>query len=375
MNTVASPQTPFLREAPDLQRLPPRLRSDRDRLVKDVLRAGRWFVGERELELTDADLAAIEQRFNEHTEAGIIHPLVWGHTPQGEKDVSESQAVADVDHVWVDGERLWIGIYVTPETAAKLSEKNRQCSVGLLWNWRDGTGKVWPGWSLLHVGIVAHAVVPDQHPFIEMAADTSPAKGKRMTFDIVKEEINKLLEAVKPGTSLPETLTEENADEMLPALIAVVLGKPQEEEPADDATDVADAAADAAAATSEMPMELSASIRSYFDQRFNALEKRVRGDQMQSAEQSYRNKVKAFGGAGVDPKALDGLIELGSANGWDTKVLETVAAFSGKTIELGSKLGSGKESKPATPGSLTPEEIEAAKKEMIGRLPGGGRRK
>lgn len=163
--------------------------SGRVRLVKDVLRVGRWFVGDGYgngpdgeagyWNCTLADLEAIAARFAEHKAAGLFHPLCWDHSKDG-ADTSEKDSIADIAEVWVGCETLWCSVYVDPATKTELTKKRRQVSISTVVDWRDGTGKVWPGQSLIHVAVVAHAVVPDQRPFVEMSLP-KPSKVQPMT--------------------------------------------------------------------------------------------------------------------------------------------------------------------------------------------------
>lgn len=144
------------------------------RLVKDLLRVGKWHVGDdadgnpRHVEFTAADLDAIESRFNEHKAAGIRHPLTWGHIPPGANDTDERQSIADIEDVFQENGTLYFTAYMPVASAAELLAKRRECSIGLATDWTDGSGNHWPGMSLIHGAVVAHAVVPGQHPFIEM---------------------------------------------------------------------------------------------------------------------------------------------------------------------------------------------------------------
>src|SRR5690606_14633679 len=70
-------------------------------------------------------------------------------------------------------------------------------------------------------------------PFIQMAAggpSQIKPKGNGMTFDIVVGLINRLLEAVKPGTTLPESVDESTFDDIVPTIIDAILGGEATEE-------------------------------------------------------------------------------------------------------------------------------------------------
>jgi hypothetical protein len=173
--TVATPYParPFLTRiagAPPAKSVPGRVR-----VGKDFLRVGTWLVGYAKdgkpihQTFTAADLRAIARRFSEHQAAGIPHPLCWGHTPAGESDTDELKSIADLAEVWTDGTSLFFTVYVMPDVRDVLQAKSRPCSQRIDWDWTDGTGRTWPGMSITHVAIVAHAVIPGQLPFVQMA--------------------------------------------------------------------------------------------------------------------------------------------------------------------------------------------------------------
>ena len=181
-----------------------------------------------------------------------------------------------------------------------------------------------------------------------------------MTFDVVKEVLNKLLEAVKPGTSLPEAVTEENFDEMVPALIGIVLG---DESAADDAPEADAGEVPPVIDGSEggdAPMEMAAFVKSVND-RFDALMAAITGKQKADAETAFRERATEMGHAGVPAAAIAQALEMGAKLNWDASILDFAAKASGKGLELGSATKKHRKSEPASPNVVTPEEIEAAK--------------
>lgn len=184
-----------------LARLPKLQRRDgMIRVVKDLLRVGRWQVGDGQVEFTAADLDAIEKRFNDHKAAGIRHPLTWGHRPPGANDVSEQQALADLEDVFHENGTLYLTAYMPVATAAELMAKRREVSIGLDLDWTSGDGTNWPGPSLTHAAIVAHAVVPGQAPFIELGRGRPSREPSRMDIAVAK---GKLATALRNVTGLP----------------------------------------------------------------------------------------------------------------------------------------------------------------------------
>ncbi len=178
---VTAPAAPFQSGKPSIKGLPPlKTIPGRVRLVKDIMRVGRWNValtnsGQPVMQdFTPARLQQLVNRFNEHKRAGIGHPICFDH---GEHcDTSERDSVADVDELWTDGTTLWMSTYVTPAQKAVLTEKIRRVSLGAVHDWIDGTGKLWAGYSILHVALVVHPVVSPQHPFLELGLKPSGKK-------------------------------------------------------------------------------------------------------------------------------------------------------------------------------------------------------
>lgn len=161
------------------------------RLVKDLLRPGRWPIGVdaggnvQFWDVTAATLVDIARVFQKQKAEGQTRPLQWGHV-----DPSTGNANADPRNVvdyWdcliVSGQTLWGVIYVTNEDAAMLTSVNRPISVAV-----DYAGNVLtPGSvapmknALLHVALVDQGAMPGQGPFVQMAMPRSTARPKQIS--------------------------------------------------------------------------------------------------------------------------------------------------------------------------------------------------
>lgn len=148
------------------------------RLIKDVLRVGTWCTGLDEYDeptfwhVTPKDLKHLANRFNEHAMCGIRHNLCWGHGDPYTLETDDRDTIADLAQAAVIGDTLYTASWITdPDDYRDLKKVDRQVSVRVRRNWRDGRGKVWPGDSLLHVAVCDHPVMDGQGPFIDLSIE------------------------------------------------------------------------------------------------------------------------------------------------------------------------------------------------------------
>lgn len=341
---------------PPAQNIPGKIR-----LVKDCLRVGRYAVGKDAggtdifWDCTPQTLADLAANFSRHQSAGIHHPLCWGHGAGADTDDRDS--VVDLANVWSDGQTLWCAVYVTPEQKADLTSKRREVSVRVVKDWMDGVGRVWDGPQLHHVAIVTHAALPAQKPFIELAAPSaSPSKGsKTMTPAIVLEVINKLLTAAGYN-ALPDSVSEQNFDEIVPVLVDALVGD-QTEDPAPEVTDVTQSVDPGNAPPINMAADL-AKVVADLTARVEAFE----AEKTNAKKAAYDAKANALGAQGVEASKVTQLIDLGAKIGFDQAVLDVVA--SAHKIDLGSKTKGAID--PTEPKGLkfSEENIQAARKAL-----------
>jgi len=343
------------------------------RLCKDFLHADEYVIGfeadgsQIKRRFTPADFSAIVARFAELNAAGIPTPLRWGHG-SGVGDTDDTQSEADVAEVWADNERAYFGVYVTPEDAARLTKKQRPCSPALEPNFMDGTGKVWPGYSLKHIAMVSHATVPDQLPFIQMGLPAPKPQGKRkmpVTFEPLVTNVNRLFDRVKPGAGLAtegdNAVTEDNFDVLFPAIVDAILGPDAEEpEPAADEPPVVEPAAEA----DPLVMSLKTAVES-----LTAEVAALRNGKAADAKAEFESAVDALCADGTIKAAKKPiLMELAKGKGYDKQLLADLYDGAEKAILMGSKTKHLKNAKEPNAAPFSEADREKAKR-LLGRKP------
>jgi hypothetical protein len=217
------------------------------RLVKDVLRVGKWKVGKEAdgrpklFDFTAEFLARLAQRFEEAKGRGVAFNLCNTHGKNGE--VRPEDLIAVLDELKFDGKTLWASVYVTPEQAIYLSNPTRKVSVGINHDWVDGQGNLYDV-QLVHVAVVDNPVVSGQGEFIRLANEQEVG----MDFAALIEALNGLLGKFGMG-KLPEDVDENS-------LIAVLktLGGGHEEEKAEGGVQMSNAAQEAEAVKGVMQL-------------------------------------------------------------------------------------------------------------------------
>lgn len=356
--------TPDIPHAPPVN--PAKLDGGRKRYGKDFLRAERWFVGKdadgkpQYVPFSTADLKGMAERFAEHASVGVDHPLVWDHRlDNGQGDSSERDSIQDIGEIWLHEDTLWFTVYATEDQAKLLTEKKRQCSPFIVWNWVDGTGREWPGPSILNIGCVAHATVPNQKPFVAMGVggpSSPPVEKKKMplTFEVAKEALNRLADKIRPGAALPEGISEDNADEMVPMFVEMLCG-PAEDTAAPDAP------------TLDAPPEggdLMMSLKQYFDSRLAPLQASVEGlvgQKVATAKEAFTARVDALCKGGVLAKHRPKMLAMGVATNFDVSFLDVYG--DADKVATGSAIGVAVDGKESGTG-LSDADMADARKRM-----------
>lgn len=181
---TTTPPTPFTAVSSAVPGLPPKINAPgKVRLVKDTLRAGRWRTGYDANgqpsfhDFTLSDLAKLAQRHAELKASGIPVKLCWDHPPKEFTPFPQAdKCIADVADLWVAGDVLYASVYVSPETATKLTDQSWPCSPGIMWNLLDGQNRTWSGPSFLHLAVVSQGVLPAQKPFVAMSLRSQKPK-------------------------------------------------------------------------------------------------------------------------------------------------------------------------------------------------------
>lgn len=167
------------------------------RLLKDVLRVGRWNVGGKVWDVTKETLLQIANNFLAYRLRGGDCPLVWNHSNDAR------DRVGDVEEVRIEGDRLLAVVNVKSDADAEQIQKVGKVSVSVAPEWTDGTGQTYRE-HLVHVGVVNHPVVPDQEPFVELSLEKS---NMRKRFAIFGNKLRQLAVGEEPATG--ESVVEE----------------------------------------------------------------------------------------------------------------------------------------------------------------------
>lgn len=178
---VSIPSGAFQQRPPALRNLPPaRKVPGKVRLVKDLLRVGRWPIdadGRGNVQFWDvtaATLADVAKVFARQKAEGQTRPLQWGHVdPSTGHANADARDVVDYwDALFVDGSTLYGVVYVTEADAEDLTSVQRPISVAVDYRGNVMTpGSVTPVKNaLIHVAIVDQGAMPGQGPFVQMGA-------------------------------------------------------------------------------------------------------------------------------------------------------------------------------------------------------------
>lgn len=181
------------------------------RLVKDVLRAGKWKVAEDEIgnpilwNVGKKTLQKIAENFRRAQHRGVAMNLGKGHGDPVTRLIHPDDMIAPIDAVAIEGESLWLSVYVTPEQARYLANPAMKVSPGVFDNWRDGQGNLYPT-QLIHVAVTDSPVVTGQGPFVALSNQQSPrTKGVTMAEETPAAVADETTETTTEETPTPET--------------------------------------------------------------------------------------------------------------------------------------------------------------------------
>lgn len=149
-------------------------------LLKDVLEAGTFHTPEgQEVRISSAEVDQLHSRVGEFARDGLFIPACWEHQPDilADKKTQIKAALADkskqtlgwVDQAVMSGDRLNFLMDVPDTDDSKKVQKVRYCSPYIARDWVDGSGKKWPGWSILHLAVTNRPVWKGQRPFIPIS--------------------------------------------------------------------------------------------------------------------------------------------------------------------------------------------------------------
>lgn len=141
------------------------------RVIKDVLRLGRWKEGFDESgqpvfgDYTPQELQTILNNARLMMASG--HAINYGKSHGDEQlIIPTDELISPIDDIRLDNGVIWTATYVTPEQAIYLSNPARKVSAGLYRNYVAGNGTRYNGRTMLHVAVTDRPVVDRQGPFI-----------------------------------------------------------------------------------------------------------------------------------------------------------------------------------------------------------------
>jgi hypothetical protein len=348
----------------------------RTRLIKDVLRVGRWKVGQDARgqpvwwAVSRNTLGEIARQFQLAQSRGIAQNLVWGHGDPATKIVDPRDLIAPLDQVIHEGDTLWVSAYVSPQQARELRNPANKVSVRVMENWTDGAGRHYPI-MLLHVAVVDQPVLDSQGPFVDLANHLLClfSKGTHMALDYQRtfDAVNTLLGLL--GLSLPETTTEDNFNDTLDMLVSMLEGQ----SPPDGEEDPN--AGQSPGGTSESPPP--AGTQSQMSRQIHGLARQVKDLCLQVAalrgqggRPVFLERLKTLAAQGViTAREVGQLTQLGQRHAWDLGLLDL--AQERQAIDMGryaKRHANG--APPALRGvspTLSPAEIQDGVKALGGR--------
>lgn len=144
------------------------------RLIKDVLRIGRWKEGFDELnrpvfgDYTPEELQNIFNNARAMMAAG--HAINFGKSHGDDQlIIPTDELISPADDIRLDNGILWVSTYVTPEQADYLDNPARKVSAGLHRDYLAGNGTTYAGRTMLHVAVTDRPTVDCQGPFIRLS--------------------------------------------------------------------------------------------------------------------------------------------------------------------------------------------------------------
>jgi hypothetical protein len=348
----------------------------RTRLVKDVLRVGRWKVGQDAQgqpvwwAVTRTTLGEIARQFQLAQSRGIAQNLVWGHGDPATRIVDPRDLIAPLDQVFVEGDTLWVSAYVSPQRARELRNPAHKVSVRVMENWSDGAGREYPI-MLLHVAVVDQPVLDSQGPFVDLANHLLClfSKGTNMALDFQRtfDAVNTLLGLL--GLSLPESTTEENFNDTLDMLVSMLESQNPAGSPDDGEDGHSPGGTTESPGTPPTQTEMSRQLHGLARQ-VKSLSLQLSTLRGQGGRPIFLERVKSLAAQGViTAREVGQLTELGMRHAWDLGLLDL--AQERQAIDMGRY--AKRHANPAAPSvhgltpALSPADIQHGVKALGGR--------
>lgn len=340
------------------------------RVVKDVLRVGKWNVGGPQepvmWDVTPEVLAALANSAAMQQQTGHAINLGLSHGGEG-LVVPTSELITPIDAVRVSGNTLWMSLYVTPEQAKTLQNPAFKTSPGIMWDYVDGSGQKHQI-ALVHAAVTDRPVVAGQGKFLAMAnaaPSTVPStKGKTMNFAAILAFINALL-GMLGAPPLPDDTNETNIEERGNFVLKMLGGAqaPADEAPAEGAGDELPVPGGAAGMSNWRRKATGADVAALIEKAVAPLVQKVaalsnsvnaiKGGAANHAQAAFEAKCTELGKAGVAAATLQEKRELAQAMGWDIRLLNGLqpAVAMSNTSRKGATAG------PPPSGSATDESM------------------
>ncbi len=356
----------------------------RTRVVKDVLRTGRWQVGATEQgapiwwDVTPGTLAQIAANFATAQANGVAVNLCWGHGAPGSIAVDARDCIAPLDQVLASGDVLWATAYVTPADADRLRNPAMKASVRVMDDFTDGAGRVYPI-LLLHVAVVDQPVVAGQGPFHKdlslFVRDLFLQEKQPMPLDFerTKAAVNQLL--ANQNVALPDDVTADNFNDALDLIVSILA------QPDDGAQARADAGfgTGAEALVIDPTATMGRSLSNTLGQQLAPIVQAVRDLSVEVAQlkqgqsrQPFLEELKHLAATGcIDARTRLQLEATGAKTGYDLSILAPFAQL--QMVDLSRQAQRFADGTPPDVNGvsppLTPEQIAAAAKSLGARIP------
>lgn len=188
------------------------------RFVKDIVRAGRYKIGDRFEEVTPERLQKWARNFSKQREAGLSIPAPCFH----EKTKSIPAFIGSDREGFLkkstDNLGFWESLYYDPDAkalrgvidapgdvndpntpAGKIGQTIRETSIYVAKQWQDGSGRVWDDEPVMHIACVTHPVEGGQSNFQPASED-----GLAIAMSFYSEEESDKEEQGEPAPQKPE---------------------------------------------------------------------------------------------------------------------------------------------------------------------------
>jgi hypothetical protein len=144
--------------------------------TKDALYPGTYrLAGGRKVTYSRADIPHLAKRLRDMKAAGLLVPLTWAHRPGADgRPMSEEDRISEETKYMLgfadDAETtqegfLQVKLDVPNEDDAKRLPVVRFISPAIKRDYIDGSGKKWPGLSIVHLAVTPRPVQSKQRPF------------------------------------------------------------------------------------------------------------------------------------------------------------------------------------------------------------------